>query len=828
MKKTYLYLILFTGILLPAIIPVQLKPIQEEEPLKTLTGVHPGWFDQWFEMKKNKDGKIIRPPYEQWNDFDRRALNKRGTETTGLHNVKELGPNNVGGRTRDLIIDYANDQRILSAAVSGGLWESKNMGKSWKQHDDLAQNMNITGITQSPFQHNIIYYATGEAAGNSGGAPGDGIFKSVDGGETFTQLKSSLQGQFNYIWDIEHSLVDSHTFYVATRRDGVYRSTNGGDTLELVFSYNQDIHDMALFPDGSIMLAVESRGIFYSESGDLNSFALLSNTGLPAGGFNRIEIEYCETKPNVVYALIAKGLNNSGECVGVWRSTDKGESWEFRNNPETNRIRFNANWYTLAMGVDPVDSNKVVVGSVGLGYSVDGGKTWQPANQGHADEHIFKFRRDVSNTFLAGGDGGIYEYNWSTIATRHIDKNDGYNVTQFYAGTYMPDSLGMLAGTQDNGTQYTDDGDLGHNHVLGGDGAFCHIDQENPKIAYASTQNGAIRKTSALNLLQPGWGRVAGAMDQNRDNTIDDGAWFINPFEMNYKNAQQVFFPTRSRLWMTFDGTGSWYPITNFKGSLYSVGIPNEPDPKRVYVGGGGMQLWHIPNPSNLEPGNETSVRVNLPQGLSNSFVVNIAVHPRTDKTIFVSLSNYSDEPRLWRIDSAHTSDPIWTSLGDNLPAQLPVNWVVVDPYRPDSFFVAATDFGLYTTKNAGRTWVKDERIPNVPVHNLRLRESDRKVFIFTHGRGAFAADLDYMENPFVSAPEPETFNLSVYPNPSSDYVQVELEGDFRYFIYSTDGRLVKQGRAERQIDIRRFAPGQYVLEVQRGQQVRKQLLLKR
>ena len=126
------------------------------------------------------------------------------------------------------------------------------------------------------------------------------------------------------------------------------------------------------------------------------------------------------------------------------------------------------------------------------------------------------------------------------------------------------------------------------------------------------------------------------------------------------------------------------------------------------------------------------------------------------------------------------------------------------------------------------KTWVKEERIPNVPVHNLRLREKDRKLFIFTHGRGAFAADLDFMENPFVSTPEPEKLSLEVFPNPTTDFIKVGIDGDFRYFIYNSNGQLLKQGRTRQQIDIRNFSPGQYFLEVRQDALVRKQVIVKR
>jgi hypothetical protein len=283
---------------------------------------------------------------------------------------------------------------------------------------------------------------------------------------------------------------------------------------------------------------------------------------------------------------------------------------------------------------------------------------------------------------------------------------------------------------------------------------------------------------------------------------------------MNYLNGDMLFFPTRRRLWFSFDGAGSWYPLTNYKLNLYSVGIPNNEEPYRVYVGGDNLTLWRIDDLYSAEPDDEVNLRVNLPNGLTGGFISNIVVHPRRDDIIYLSLSNYSNQPRVWRIEDADTDKPLWVDISGDLPKQLPVNWMVVDPYRPDSFFIAGTDFGLYTTSNAGKTWVKEDRLPNVMVQNLRLRYSDRKLFIFTYGRGVFTADLKRMEDPFLSVNEPNPQELSVYPNPATDQLNIEIEGEFEYQVFDLKGKLVLQGKSQKQIDVSELNTGTYLIEV--------------
>ena len=789
----------------------------------------PGFYEQWRTMKKDENGEIPTGLRSQWYEADQSKSYKRAPNT-GLRRIKEIGPNNIGGRTRDMLIDAANPKRILACAVSGGLWETKNNGSSWKQINDFSPSLAVTCITQCPFDYDVIYYGTGEPIGNSSGVAGDGIFKSIDGGKTFKQLDSTLNGDFNYIWDIEHSPIDSNTIYVSTNNKGVFRSQDAGLSFHKVFESGTDVHDIEILPDGTVILAVESRGVYRSETGNALTYFKMTN-GLPTVAYNRLEVESCDSFPNVVYALFSKdGPSYTGYCVGLWKSSDSGVNWKFMGNPNDDvRGGFTFPWYTLALGVDPADTNKILAGSATFTYSINGGANWRRGNLGHADHHVYVFRPDAPGSFYSGNDGGIYEYNWSTISTRYVDKNNGYNVTQFYAGSFTPDSLGAIAGTQDNGTNYTGFGKPEFNEVWGGDGAFCHIHQQSSSTAYVSSQNGNIRKTGNVGVAFPSTISIRNNLDANNDGTIDDGAWFIQPFEMNYLDGNQLFFPARNRLWYSFDGGGSWYEVSSFKSGLYSVGIPNEERPYRVYFGGDNLALWRQDDLSNPVPGEEVWLKKTAPNGLSSGFISSITVHPQDDGIIYIGLSNYANQPRVWRIEDADTDEPEWVDISGDLPQRLPANWIVVDPYRPDSVFFIGTDFGLYTTRNAGTNWVKEERIPNVSIHNLRLRYTDRKLFIYTHGRGIFTADLEYAAKPSDTtsiAPKPIS-QLDIYPNPAVDVINIPITEQFNYRIIDHEGREVAHGRASNLVEVSTLVPGVYILELQSEEKQYRQQFVK-
>ncbi|MBI1184337.1 T9SS type A sorting domain-containing protein [bacterium] len=776
---------------------------------------NPGYYEQWFTMKKNENGEIPSGLYTKWYNYEKSKAYKRKPKS-GLSNVVEIGPANVGGRTMDILVDRADYNRVIAASNSGGLWQSKTNGAGWKPMNDWASNLTTTCLEQSPFEYNIIYYGTGIAAGGIG-VPGEGIFKSTDGGDTFEQLDTTLN--FGNIWDIEHSLTDSNTLYVATASNGLWRTTDGGKTFEKLLGMN-GVSDLETFPDGSVLVAVISNGIYRSETGEANTFEKITK-GTPTGGYNRLVFDKCDDFPKVVFANFTVNIDGeNGKTIGVWKSSNGGKTWHAVDNPSNGtNASFAQPWFTLALGVDPHDSQKVVTGCRDFVFSTNGGQSWKRGNNGHPDHHVYTFRRDRPGYFYLGCDGGIYEYNWQTIATRYVDKNNGYNVTQFYAGSFMPDSLGTLGGAQDNGTNYSLDGREKFVSALGGDGAFCHIHQGQPTVAYMSSQNGAIAKTTHLDYDIPTSTGIMNQLDGDHNGQIDDGAWFINPFEMNYLNSEMLFFPTRRRIFFSYDGGGSWYPLTDYKVNLYAVGIPNNHDPKRIYFGGDNLGLWRIDDLYAAEPGDEVSITKSLGSDLNGGFISSITVHPRNDGILYITLSNYSGQARVWRVDDADTDKPKWKSISGDLPKQLPANWLAVDPYRPDSFFIIGTDFGLYTTQNGGQTWVKDEQFPNVVVQQVRLRYTDRKLFVYTHGRGIFTADLKKMKDPFIGVPPSNTLEVSIYPNPATNFLKINSSELLQYEIADLSGKTIMRGNTQGTIDIQQLSKGKYIINLQNNLQ---------
>lgn len=775
---------------------------------------HPGFQEQWEIMKGLTNREMPKGLLTSWYEHDLNRASYKKKYFSGIEDVEFIGPKNVGGRTRDMLIDASNDQRILACAVSGGLWESEDLGVKWKPLNDLSPNLNITSIDQSPMDPKLIVYGTGEPRGNSSGAIGAGVFMSTDNGQTFTQVSASADiDDMTSIWDVKFSTTDKNTFYVACEDGGVYQTTDLGKSFENVFASGRDVHDIEIMPDGTIYVAAEGRGIFKSTTGKEGSFELVKG-GLPDSGFDRIEMTTSAVFPKVMFCQFARGNSGTtGSSVGVWKSSNGGKTWKAVGNPQNFGGSYSFPWYALAFDMDPNDTNFLMSGCVNVTYSNNGGDTWTRARSGHADYHHFMFHPKNNGVFFTGNDGGVFEYEKSTVSSKTISRNTGYYTTQLFAGGFAPTSKSIVAGSQDNGTHYLKSFESDFDHVLGGDGAYCHLGQQDVDLAYVSTQRGAIRRTNNMNGIRPTFRSIMNELDNNQDGAIDDGAWFISPFEMNYLDDYQLYFITRKRLWLSVNSGDTWKPITNTSLNPYCVGIPYEEKPDVAYLGGEGMLLRRIEKPLEHEPGDEINLRIDVPTGIGNAFVSSVAVHPKNSSTIFITLSDYDDTPRIWRIDSTDAS-PVWTDISGDLPVGLPCNSIIIDPKNPDYLFTVATDFGLYSTTNGGLDWVKEERIPNVVIHQIRLRRSDRKIYAFTHGRGIWTVNLK--KNPPISVPEMSRETFDVFPNPASSHINVDVQHfvGHPFSIHSLNGQLVKQGLLAKQLDVSELENGEFVLSI--------------
>jgi photosystem II stability/assembly factor-like uncharacterized protein len=782
----------------------------------------PGWVQQRYEMKKNEAGLIPRLPF----DNIRKHQAQSALRNNLLHNFQELGPYNIGGRTRAILIDRKDDQHILSGSVSGGLFRSFDEGASWQVVNDELTALSISSLAQDFFEPEVIYAGTGEGWGNADGVVGNGVYRSINGGESFEQLPSTDGTAFNYIFDIATTPADSGSLYIATNQGDLYYSTNKGDSLKRVFNSPNTIADIEITPTGGVWLAVYYEGLYYSATGDSGTFELRVN------GMNnnrrRLELAIAPSDTNVLYVAVenttADGLS------GVYRSSDFGLNWTPVTNPTDYGFYTTFTWYSMCIAVKPDDPDFVMVGVGALLYSFNGGAQWFECSNIHADHHAIVFHPENPKIFYQGNDGGVYRFT-TDIMYNNTNLNNGYRTVQYYAGAYYPTGINILGGTQDNGTHKCKAGDGAFFHILGGDGAFCAVNQQFPDVVYAEYQNGIIHRAYDGNEDVPSFTNILNELDGDGDGDVDDGAWFINPFDINLVNSDYLPFVTTKKLWHTYDGGASWYPATqNTNGTPYAIGMSREFSPT-VYIGGSNAMFYRIDDVYNSVPGMEVNLSNTVPQQVTSGFISSITVHPADNSICFVSFSSFSDDPQVWKVTSANTSTPVWTSISGDLPVGLPVNYIDVDPARPEEFFLAATDFGLYISDNGGNSWYKVNEFPNVYTEQVKVRQTDRRVFMWTHGRGAFTATLDSLlvSVPVVSSQE---MYAEIHPNPAADYLQVETNAaEMLVTVREVNGKEVMPPftiSGDTELNIASLASGIYFLEMKSGNQVTVKKMVKK
>jgi hypothetical protein len=433
---------------------------------------------------------------------------------------------------------------------------------------------------------------------------------------------------------------------------------------------------------------------------------------------------------------------------------------------------------------------------------------------GHSDHHAFAAFTTNSIYFLVGTDGGIYKYKYSSNAL-NATLNNGYQVTQFYAGNFGPSGYTSISGAQDNGTHVAT-GVLTSQKFYGADGAYAHIGLQDGAVAYLSSQNSGIRRIRNFNPAT-----IPAFTDDISDTRFaTDGVSFINAYAMNPGDQAQLYYRTDKYIYRSTDGGDNWTQITNLHASVKAIGISKESNPV-VYVGGAAAQLYRINKALDATPGSEISHNAAFPASITSDFINSIVVHPTDRNSIFIGFNNFSNQGRVWRVSGLDSAKPQFKNISGNLPAGLPVNFVAVDPMFPDKNIFAGTDFGLYYTADSGKTWIKEMRIPNVAVHEIKMRE-DRVLFVYTHGRGMWYIPLSNSVSAKTANKEPE---VKVYPNPVSDQIQISLTGTVKnasVSIFDASGKQVYSSRLmdnSMQIPVSDYKNGLYFVKIINNQE---------
>jgi len=690
-----------------------------------------------------------------------------------------LGPGNVGGRTRGLVIDPRNANVMYAAAASGGVWKTTDAGASWVPLTDSMPSLIMGCLAIDPSNPDTLYAGTGEL---SVGALGVGIYKTTDGGTTWTLLSDIFQPapngppqQFGFVDAIVVSPNNSQRVYVATGfggEDGVCRSSDGGNTWTQVLpgrrggslSSQQGCHSLVIRTDQDTDYIVANCSDGSSSGIYLNTGAEGSGTWSPVleeSSMGVVSLAIAPSNQNVMYAL-ASGSFADQSLHAFFMSTDGGHTWgaqvraggtasintELLSDACANTR--SQGFYDNVIAVDPTDPNRVWAGGINLFRSDDAGATWNLADDGiHVDHHTLLFHPKYDGksnvTMFGGNDGGVFATQQARGTTaqcntspriRWTPQNSNYSTTQFYSGSISADGTAYAGGTQDNGYLLGNDTDgfSGWRQIWGGDGGVVAFDPTDSKTMYLRNNRPAqlLKSTDAgrsFNVILSG--QLAGP--------------YNSPILIDPSNPNRVWvaswgdLPALSR---SIDAGASWTEAARLGpldyGPVGAVAIaPSNPNLMLASIGGTGRL-------HRCDTALTSTIDTLWPENIIDlhSAITSIAFDPQDSNIAYLTNGAYRT-PETHSVYKSTDSGLTWQGLdgsGSSALPNIPLTTILPDSTRPGTIYVGSP-IGVFVTLDGGDTWAKESMgIDNVEIGTLSLTLADNipRLYAFTYGRGVW------------------------------------------------------------------------------------------
>ncbi len=724
----------------------------------------PGLKEGTAGQKPNSDGKSGEP-------------DSVGSTSGVLGTWTNLGPGNVGGRTRALLIDPGNANIMYAGATAGGIWKSTNGGASWVALDDFLANIAVNSMAFDPANSNIIYAGTGEGFFNGGAVRGAGIFKSTDAGATWTRLASTTGADFFFVQDIVVSNVNSQRVYAATQT-GVHRSLDGGASWTNVLVSNatnglNGAMDLVIRTD-------QTTDYIFAAVGTFAQSHIFRNTDAGGAGvwtdvyteaqMGRTTLALAPSNQSIIYAMFTcnscpagtnptfPNVDYSQGLLAVIRSTANGDSasWSdrIRNTSSTDLQStllltnplfatftqcsgsgsqfFTQGWYDNVIAVDPTDPNIVWTAGIDVFRSDNGGTNWgvasfwwkqnngtPPANGDattvHADNHIIVFQ--------PGYDG-------TTNQTMFIGNDGGiFKTTNAKAG-----NVGYATGTTAGGGPITAASAVCGNVPVANSVTwapsnagyqvtqFYHgLPYPNGTTFFGGTQdNGTNRGTIGGGT--NGWERIFGG---------DGGYVAVNP-----ANTQQIYFETTGLSIRRSDngGVSSIPKTTGISGDVFpfiTVFQMDPTTPTRLWIG--GRRMWRTDN-----SGDSWTVAINA--NLTGGSITAMAISPTNPNRVIGGAA--SGLMRFTTVGTTATPTTAW-SAGIFTPrgnGNGTISWLAFDPTNELNVYATVSTFNVapnangtgvghvFKSSDGGATWTLIDgtqtvgnlnAIPDIPAHSI-------------------------------------------------------------------------------------------------------------
>ena len=698
-----------------------------------------GWkpFKRWeylMESRVNVDGS--RPdPDNTWQEYFS-YLESHSNTRDNNGNWVNLGPFQIPdgkgykglGRINAIGFHPTDPGIFYIGAPAGGLWKTEDNGLTWTSNTDVLPTLGVSSILTNFLEPDIMYIGTGDR--DAGDAPGLGVMKSDDGGETWA-LSNNGMGNKKVGRMIMHP--DDPDMIIAATSSGVFKTIDGGENWYKPMGGN--IKEIVFKTDDPSTIFASGGGNFYY-SDDTGENWIQITSGLP--GSSRGVIGVTPANPEYVYFLIT----TSSSYKGIYQSVDGGLNFTLMSN-SPNIMSWGCNggsggqaWYDLDIAVDPLDENTIFAGGVNCFKSIDGGVTWDISSHWwgdcgvpsvHADLHVLEYN-PLDGKLYAGNDGGIYWTDNGGEGWHEI--SNGLAIGQVYKiGQSATVKDLVINGYQDNGTSTY----LGTNWkvVYGGDGMECAIDHKDSQYSYATVYYGSIFRIVNNN----GSHQIAG---DGIGGINESGAW-VTPFILDQGNSDYMYVGYynvwRCKNVKIFNPT--WEKISSGEGSQAKVLEQSPANGKILYVVRNSSTLKRTDNLFSISPD-----WIDLTSFLPNSGTpTDIEAHPFDPEIVYMTLSNH--------VYKSFDKGMTWTDISGTLP-NIHFSSLACYNNSPEGVYLG-TDAGIYYRDQSMDDWILYSdgfpvagRVTEIEIYYDSANISDDMIRASTYGRGLWESEPYY------------------------------------------------------------------------------------
>jgi photosystem II stability/assembly factor-like uncharacterized protein len=694
---------------------------------------------------------------------------------------RSVGPAITGGRIGEIAVDPTNPRIWYVAASSGGVWKTVNAGTTWTPIFESQGSFSIGTVAVDPKNPLVIWVGTGENNSQRSVGFGDGVYKSTDGGKSWTNTGLARSEHIGAIVidprnsDVVYAAATGPLWSAGGDR-GVYQTTDGGKTWALVLNPDNEwtgAQSLSLDPANPdvIYASLYQRarrqwgfvdggpGSGLYRSADRGATWTRLTKGLPNEELGKIGVAVSPADGNVVYAVIEA----ANRADGVFRSTDGGQNWE-----KMSGWTASAPMYYNKVYPDPKNRDRIYLMDTYLSRSDDGGRTIRSiqGRAAHVDNHALWIDPTDTRHLLLGNDGGFYQ-SFDEGATWIFASN--LSLTQFYrvdVDNARP-FFNLCGGTQDNASFCGPSATTAEHGatnadwfmIVFGDGFQARIDPEDPDVIYGEWQHGALirydRKTGERTELQP----------QPEPGEILRWHWDA-PLIVSPHSHTRLYFASQ-RLFRSDDRGESWRAVspdlsrgidrtklklmgrvqsvdaiarntsTSFFGTI--VSLAESPRQEGLLYAGTDDGLVQVSE----NGGADWRPIGSFPGVPDTTFVSDLEPSRHDPNVVYATFNNHkAGDYRPYVLRSADRGRT-WTSIAGNLPERGPVWTIVEDHVDPNLLFVG-TEFGLYLTADGGKRWTQLKGgLPTIAVRDLAIQRRENALAVATFGRGFYLLD-DY------------------------------------------------------------------------------------